>query len=75
MSNKKKLGEITITMYETNDGYKAETRFSNNIPVDISGVRTLIKTFHTLEKTIAKQVLNSMINDDDDFLKSIFLDN
>lgn len=54
MSNKKKLGEITITMYETNDGYKAETRFSNNIPVDISGVRTLIKTFHTLEKTIAK---------------------
>lgn len=74
MSNKKKLGEITVTLYETDDGYKTETRFSNNIHINISGVRALVKTLHTLEKTIAKQVFSSVVDEDDDLLKSIFLD-
>lgn len=74
MHNKKKLGEITVTLYETDDGYKTETRFSNDIRINISGVRALVKTLHTLEKTIAKQVFSSVVDEDDDLLKSIFLD-
>jgi hypothetical protein len=74
MRNKKKLGEITVTLYETDDGYKTETRFSNDIRINISGVRALVKTLHTLEKTIAKQVFSSVVDEDDDLLKSIFLD-
>ena len=74
MSNKKKLGEITVTLYETDDGYKTETRFSNDIRINISGVRALVKTLHILEKTIAKQLFSSVVDEDDDLLKSIFLD-
>ncbi len=74
MRNKKKLGQITVTLYETDDGYKTETRFSNDIRINISGVRALVKTLHTLEKTIAKQVFSSVVDEDDDLLKSIFLD-
>nr|DAJ19001.1 MAG TPA: hypothetical protein [Siphoviridae sp. ctRJB2] len=74
MSNKKKLGEITVTLYETDDGYKTETRLSNDIRINISGARALVKTLHILEKTIAKQVLSSVVDEDDDLLKSIFLD-
>ena len=43
--------------------------------VDISGVRALIRTLRNIEKTIAKQVFSSMVNEDDDLVKSIFLDN
>lgn len=74
MRNKKKLGEITVTLYETDDGYKTETRFSNDIRINISGVRALVKTLHILEKTIAKQVFSSVADEDDDLLRSIFLD-
>lgn len=73
MSNKKKLGEITITLYETDDSYKTKTRFSNDICVNIFGVRALVKTLHILEQNIAKQVFSS--DEDDDLLKSILLDN
>lgn len=75
MSNKKKLGEITITLYETDCGYETNTKFSDDIRIDVSGTRALVTTLRNLEKTIAKQVFSSMVDEDDDLLKSIFLDN
>ena len=75
MSNKKEIGKITITVHETDIGYEISTKFSNNICVDISGVRALIRTLRNLENTIAKQIFSSMVDEDDDLVKSIFLDN
>lgn len=75
LDNKKKLGEITITLYETDCGYETNTKFSDNIHIDISGTRALVTTLRNVEKTIAKQVLSSMVDEDDDLLKSIFFDN
>lgn len=75
MSNKKEIGKIIITVHETDIGYEISTKFSNGICVDISGVRALIRTLRNIEKTIAKQVFSSMVNEDDDLVKSIFLDN
>lgn len=75
MSNKKEIGKITITVRKTDIGYEISTKFSNNICVDISGVRALIRTLRNLENIIAKQVFSSMVDEDDDLVKSIFLDN
>lgn len=75
MSNKKEIGKITITVRKTDIGYEISTKFSNNICVDISGVRALIRTLRNLENTIAKQIFSSMVDEDDDLVKSIFLDN
>lgn len=75
MSNKKEIGKIIITVHETDIGYEVSTKFSNGICVDISGVRALIRTLRNIEKTIAKQVFSSMVNEDDDLVKSIFFDN
>nr|DAK91934.1 MAG TPA: hypothetical protein [Caudoviricetes sp.] len=75
MSNKKEIGKIIITVHEIDIGYEVSTKFSNGICVDISGVRALIRTLRNIEKTIAKQVFSSMVNEDDDLVKSIFLDN
>ena len=75
MSNKKEIGKITMTVHETDIGYEISTKFSNNICVDISGVRALIRTLRNLENTIAKQIFSSMVDEDDDLVKSIFLDN
>lgn len=75
MSNKKEIGKITITVRKIDIGYEISTKFSNNICVDISGVRALIRTLRNLENTIAKQIFSSMVDEDDDLVKSIFLDN
>jgi hypothetical protein len=75
MSNKKEIGKIIITVHETDIGYEVSTKFSNGICVDISGVRALIRTLRNLENIIAKQVFSSMVDEDDDLVKSIFLDN
>jgi hypothetical protein len=75
MSNKKEIGKITITVHETDIGYEVSTKFSNGICVNISGVRALIRTLRNLENIIAKQVFSSMVDEDDDLVKSIFLDN
>lgn len=73
MSNKKEIGKIIITVHETDIGYEISTKFSNDICVNIFGVNALIRTLRNLEKKIAKQVFSS--DEDDDLLKSIFLDN
>nr|DAV34986.1 MAG TPA: hypothetical protein [Caudoviricetes sp.] len=65
MSNKKEIGKITITVRKTDIGYEISTKFSNNICVDISGVRALIRTLRNLENTIAKQIFSSMVDEDD----------
>ena len=75
MSNKKEIGKITITVRKTDIGYEISAKSSNNICVDISGVRALIRTLRNLENTIAKQIFSSMVDEDDDLVKSIFLDN
>ena len=62
MSNKKEIGKITITVRKTDIGYEISTKFSNNICVDISGVRALIRTLRNLENTIAKQIFSSMVD-------------
>lgn len=56
MSNEKEVGKIVIKLLKVKEGYQSIIK-SDDMELDINGVRAFIKTLRVVEKNLAKQVV------------------
>lgn len=62
MSKEEQVGKITITLFKVKEGYSSSIR-SDEMELDISGVRAFIKTLRIAEKKLAKGVVEQAVDE------------
>lgn len=62
MSKEEQVGKITITLFKVKEGYSSTIR-SDEMELDISGVRAFIKTLRIVEKKLAKGVVEQAVDE------------
>lgn len=62
MSKEEQVGKITITLFKVKEGYSSSIK-SDEMELDISGVRAFIKTLRIAEKRLAKGVVQQAVDE------------
>lgn len=62
MSNEKEVGKIVIKLLKVKEGYQSIIK-SDDMELDINGVRAFIKTLRVVEKNLAKQVVQQAVDE------------
>jgi hypothetical protein len=62
VSKEEQVGKITITLFKVKEGYSSSIK-SDEMELDISGVRALIKTLRIVEKKLAKGVVQQAVDE------------
>ena len=62
MSKEEQVGEIVIKLLKVKEGYQSIIK-SDDMELDINGIRAFIKTLRVVEKNLAKQVVQQAVDD------------